>query len=66
MGIFTIRVPFFGHKVQGLCFYYLWYIKSKWNKFKWEILDNSNYDTFHVGGDFHMCMYACINILVKN
>jgi hypothetical protein len=24
----------------------------KWNKFKWEILDNSNYDHFHGGGDF--------------
>ncbi len=26
-------------------------IKSKWNKFKWKILDNSNYDNLHGGGD---------------
>jgi hypothetical protein len=51
-GIFTIRVPLFGHKTQGLCFCYLPNIKSKWNKFKQEILDNSNYHSFHGGGDF--------------
>jgi hypothetical protein len=39
-------------KTQGLCFCYLSTIKSKWNKFKWEILDNSNYDNFHGSGDF--------------
>jgi len=27
-------------------------IKYKWNKFKWEILNNSNYDHFHGGGIF--------------
>jgi len=50
--IFTIMVPLFGHKIQGLCFCYLPNIKSKWNKFKWEILNNSTYDHFHGGGDF--------------
>jgi hypothetical protein len=52
MGIFTNRVPFFDHKTQGLCFHYLPNIKFKWNKFKWEILDKSNYDNFHGGDDF--------------
>jgi hypothetical protein len=51
-GIFTIKVPLFGHMTEGLCFCYLPNIKSNWNKFKWEILDNSNYDNFHGGGDF--------------
>jgi hypothetical protein len=51
-GIFTIKAPHFDHMIQGLCFCYLPNIESKWNKFKWEILDNSNYDNFHVGGDF--------------
>jgi len=40
----------FWNKVQGFCFYYLPNIKSKHNRFKWEILDNSNYD--NGGGDF--------------
>jgi hypothetical protein len=52
MGIFTIRVPLFDHKVQGLCFCCLPNIKSKSNKCKWKVLDNSNYDNFHGGGDF--------------
>ncbi len=51
-GIFTIRVPFVDHKIQALCFCYFPNIESKWNKLKWEILDNSNYDNFHGGGDF--------------
>jgi hypothetical protein len=51
-GIFIIKVPFFDHRTQGLCFCYLPNIKSKWNKFKWENLDNSNYDNFHGGDDF--------------
>jgi hypothetical protein len=34
MGIFTIRVPLFGHKTQGFCFCYFFNIKYKWNKFK--------------------------------
>jgi len=51
-GIFTIKVPFFGHRIQGLCFCYLPNIESKCNKFKWEIMNNSNYDNFHDGGDF--------------
>jgi len=51
-GIFTIKVPFFDHMIQGFCFCYLPNIECKWNKFKWEILDNSNYDNFHGGGDF--------------
>jgi hypothetical protein len=37
---------------QELCLYYLSNIKFKWNKFKWDILNNSNYDHFHGGGDF--------------
>ncbi len=24
--------------------------RSKWNTFKWEVLNNSNYDNFHGGG----------------
>jgi hypothetical protein len=52
MSIFIIRVPLFGHKTQGLCFCYLPNTEFKLNKFKWEILDNSNYDNFHGGGDF--------------
>ncbi len=52
MGIFTIKVPFFDHSTQGLCFYYLLNIDYKWNKFKWEVLDSSNYDNFHGGNDF--------------
>ncbi len=52
MGIFTIKVPCFEHKTQGHCFCYPPIIESKWNKFKWEILDNSNYDNFHGSDDF--------------
>jgi len=52
MGIFTIEVPFFDHGTQGLFFYYLPNIEAKWNKFNWKILDDSNYDNFHGGGDF--------------
>jgi hypothetical protein len=33
-------------------FFYLPNTKSKWNKFQCEILDNSNYDSFHDGGGF--------------
>jgi hypothetical protein len=46
-GIFTIRVPFFCHKTQRFCFCYFPNTKSKWNKFKWKILDN-----FHGSGGF--------------
>jgi len=52
VGIFTIKVPLFRHRTQGLCFCYLPNTKSKWNKFKWKILYNSNYDNFHGGGGF--------------
>jgi hypothetical protein len=52
LGIFIIRVSLFDHKTQGLCFCYLSNIESKWNKFKGEIFDNSNYDNFHGGHDF--------------
>ncbi len=52
MGIFTLRVSLFDHWTQGLCFWYLPNIKFKWNKFKREILDNSNYDNLHGDGDF--------------
>jgi hypothetical protein len=51
-GIFTIMVPLFHHKTPGFCFCYLPNTKSKWNKFKWEIFDNSNYDSFHGDGGF--------------
>jgi hypothetical protein len=33
-GIFTIRIPFFHHKIQGLCFCYFPNTKLKWNNFK--------------------------------
>jgi hypothetical protein len=52
VGIFTIKVPLFGHRTHELCFYYLPNIESTWNKFKWKILDNSNYDKLHGDGDF--------------
>jgi hypothetical protein len=52
MGIFIIKVPHFGPKIQGLCFCNLPNIESEWNKCKWKILDNSNYDNLHGGGDF--------------
>ncbi len=52
LGIFIIKVSLFDHKTQGLCFCDFLNIKFKWNKFKWEILDNLNYDNFHGGGDF--------------
>jgi len=65
-GIFTIRVPFFDHKTQGLCFCYLPNIKSKWNIFKWEILDNLNYNNFHGGGDFSHVYVIMHKYFVKN
>ncbi len=43
---------FFCHKTQRSCFCYLPNTKSKWNKFQWEIIDNSNYDSFPSGGGF--------------
>ncbi len=52
MGIFIIRVPFLVHRIQGFSFCYLPNIKFMWNKFKWKVLDNSNYDNLHGGGDF--------------
>ncbi len=50
--MFTIKVPILGHMIQGLCVCYFKNIKYKWNKFKWKILDNSNYDNLHGGDDF--------------
>jgi len=47
-----IKVLLFEHKTQGFYFCYLPNIKSTWNKFKWKILDNSNYDNLHCGCDF--------------
>jgi len=47
-----VRVLLFGHRTQGLRFCYLFNTKSTLNKFKWKILDNSNYTNFHGGGDF--------------
>jgi hypothetical protein len=53
MGISTIKVHhFFATRLKDFVFCYLPNTKSKWNKFKWEILDNSNYDNFHGGGGF--------------
>jgi hypothetical protein len=46
-----VGVLFFGHRTQRLCFCYLPNIKSTCNKFKFKILDNSNYINFHGGGD---------------
>jgi hypothetical protein len=40
--------------------------KSIHNKFKWKILDNSNYANFQGGGDFSYAYVIIINILVKN
>jgi hypothetical protein len=65
LGIFTIKVPLFHHKTQGVCFCYLPNIKSKWNKFKWEILDNSHNDNFHGGGDLSHAYVIMHNSLVK-
>jgi hypothetical protein len=59
MGRLTIKVPFFGHMTQRLCFCYLPNIKFKWNKFKCKTLDNLNYDNFHVGNHFS---HAYINM----
>jgi hypothetical protein len=47
-----VGVLLFGHKTQRLCFCYLPNTKSTWNKFKFKILDNSNYINFHGGDDF--------------
>jgi len=52
LGIFRIKAPLFGHKTQRFYFCYLQNIKFKWKQFKWKILDNSNYDNLHGGGDF--------------
>jgi hypothetical protein len=38
--------------IQGFCFCYFPNIKSICNKFKWKILDNSNYDNLHGDSDF--------------
>jgi len=40
--------------------------KSKWNKFKWEILDNLNYDNFHGGGVFSHPYVIMHKYFVKN
>jgi hypothetical protein len=55
-----IWVPLFGQRIQGLCFSYFPNIKSIWNKLKCKILNNSNYDNLHGGGDFshaHVIMH---------
>jgi hypothetical protein len=62
MGIFIIKVPIFGHMIQGFWFCYLPNINSTWNKFKWKILDDSNYDNLHGGGGFsyaYAIMHKC-------
>lgn len=47
-----VRVLLFGHKIERLfLFCYLPNTKFIWNKFKFKILDNSNYINFHGGGD---------------
>jgi len=66
MGIFTIRVPLFGHKTRVLSFCYLLNINLN------EINLSEGYwiiqimIIFMVVVIFHMCMSLCINILVKN
>jgi hypothetical protein len=50
---------------QGLCFCYFQNKKSKWNKFKWEILDNSYYDDFHNGGGFSYAYVIMHKYFVK-
>jgi hypothetical protein len=47
-----VKVLFFEHKTQGLCFYYLPNIESTWNKFKRKISNNSNYVNLHGNGYF--------------
>jgi hypothetical protein len=49
---FIIRVLLFGHRIQGFCFCYFPNTKFTWNKFKYKILDDSNYVNFHGGDDF--------------
>jgi isopentenyl phosphate kinase len=51
---------------QGLCFCYLPNTKSKWNKFKSDILDNSNYDHVHGGGGFSHPYVIRHKYFVKN
>ncbi len=50
---------------QGFCFCYLPNTKSKWKKFKWEILDNSNNDNFHGGGGFSHSYVIMHKYIVK-
>ncbi len=47
-----VKVPLFGHKIQGFCFCYLLNIKFTYNQFKCENLDNSNYDISYGDGHF--------------
>jgi len=66
IGHIQIMVPLFHHGIQGFYFCYLPNTISKWNKFKWEILDNSNYNNFH-GGDSFSHVYVIIHkYFVKN
>jgi len=59
-------VPLFGHKTQGLCFCYLPNIKFTWNRIEVKKLNSSNLWSFAWWWwFFYMCMYLCINILVK-
>jgi hypothetical protein len=55
-GIFTIRKPLFDHRTQGLYYCHLSNIISKWNKFKWEILEVQIMIIFMVMMIFHMHM----------
>jgi hypothetical protein len=58
-----VRVSLFGHMTQGVCFWSLPNIKSTWNPFKCENLDNSNYDNSYGGGDFFACVCNYASIL---
>ncbi len=61
-----VGVPLFGHRTQRLCFCYLPNTKSTWNKFKFKILDNSNYKKNHGGGDFSHAYVNASIIFGKN
>jgi hypothetical protein len=47
-----VRLPLFEHKTLGFHFCYLPNNFFRWNQFKGENLDDSNYDSSCGGGDF--------------
>jgi hypothetical protein len=61
-----VRVLLFGHKTQNYYFCYLPNTKFTCNKFKFKILDNSNYANFHGGGgDFSLAYVMMRQYLSK-